>query len=99
MAGGPRFTIIVPVYREQANIAACLDALDSLERIEEAEVIVVEDAYPEGEEPAPGEGGAPAPKTSAKLREMVVARDGCRCRCCGSTSRSRVNACSRKPTP
>ena len=42
MPGGPRFSIVVPVYREQENIASCLEALDSLGRIEEVELIVVD---------------------------------------------------------
>lgn len=41
-AGAPRFSIVVPVYREQGLINRCLAQVNSLQRIREAEVIVAD---------------------------------------------------------
>jgi rSAM/selenodomain-associated transferase 2 len=38
----PRFSIVVPIYREQENIAGCLESLEKLRRREEAEVVLVD---------------------------------------------------------
>ncbi|UCF99176.1 MAG: TIGR04283 family arsenosugar biosynthesis glycosyltransferase [Spirochaetaceae bacterium] len=38
----PRYSIIIPVYREQENINICLQHLSALRRIEQSEVILVD---------------------------------------------------------
>ena len=42
MPEDPRFSIVIPVLREQHNIARCLESLEQLVRVEQAEVIVVD---------------------------------------------------------
>jgi rSAM/selenodomain-associated transferase 2 len=42
MPEGPAFSIVIPVFREQRNIARCLDSLEQVARIEQAEIIVVD---------------------------------------------------------
>ena len=38
----PKFSIVIPVFREQANIALCLESLERLRRIREVEVVVAD---------------------------------------------------------
>jgi len=40
--GHPRFSVIIPVYREGIALRRCLDQLSHVRRIEEAEIIVVD---------------------------------------------------------
>src|ERR1700710_761412 len=41
---GPRFSVVIPAYNEEANIAACLSSLAEQDYPGELEVIVVDNA-------------------------------------------------------